>query len=134
MHTGRLIRLEENFIHGTFGVLIIDGTVFCCTLEPPDQLNQTSISSIPAQQYICERYKSTNHPNTFQVMNVPGRTKILFHAGNFLNNTEGCILLGQYFGKLKNSRGTMNSGNTFKRFMEIMEDVDKFHLTIKECY
>jgi len=134
MHTVRLIRLEENFIHGTFGVLIIDGVVFCCTLEPPDQLNQTSISSIPAQQYICERYKSTNHPNTFQVMNVPGRTKILFHAGNFLRNTEGCILLGQYFGKLKNSRGTMNSGKTFERFMEIMEDVDKFHFTIKECY
>ena len=71
MHTVRLTRLEDNWMYGTFGVLSIDDKVFCVTLEPPDQLNKTSISSIPAQQYTCQRYNSTNYPNTFQVMNVP---------------------------------------------------------------
>lgn len=134
MHTVRLIRLEEHYIYGTFGVLIIDGKVFCVTLEPPDELNKSNISSIPAQQYTCERYKSTRYPNTFQVMNVPNRTHVLFHAGNFVENTEGCILLARKFGVLKRGRGILNSGETFKRFMEIMKGVDKFHLTIKEHY
>ncbi len=134
MHTLRLIRLEENFIYGTFGVLIIDSKVFCVTLEPPDELNKTSQSSIPAQQYTCSRYSSNKYPDTFQVMNVPGRTKILFHAGNFLKNTEGCILLARKFGVIGSGRAILNSGDTFKRFMGIMDGVDKFSLTIKECY
>ena len=134
MKTVRLTRLEDNFIYGTFGVLSIDDKVFCVTLEPPDQLNATSISSIPAQQYMCKRYSSAKYPSTFQVMNVPGRTKILFHAGNFVDNTEGCILLARKFGVLKGARAVLNSGDTFKRFIEIMNGADEFRLTVVEHY
>ena len=134
MHTVRLIRLEEKFGIGTFGVLLIDARVFCVTLEPPDLLNASNVSSIPAQQYLCKRYSSTRYPNTFQIMNVPNRTKVLFHAGNFIKDTEGCVLLARKFGVLKHTRGVLNSGETFKQFMEIMDGVDTFHLTIKENY
>ena len=134
MRTVRLIRLEENFMYGTFGALIINSRVFCVTLEPPDELNQENISSIPAQQYRCKRYCSNRYQDTFQVMNVPGRTKILFHAGNFNEHTEGCILLGQRWGRLKAARAILNSGNTFKQFMEVMDGVDEFSLTIVEQY
>lgn len=133
-HTVRLTRLEENYIFGTFGVLTIDGKVFCVTLEPPDELNEVNISSIPTQQYTCKRYSSARYPNTFQIMNIPGRTKVLFHAGNFVKNTEGCILLARKFGVLRKGRGVLNSGETFKQFMEIMDGVDEFHLTIVEHY
>lgn len=129
-----LIRLEENAEYGTFGILKIDKRVFCCTLEPPDNENAQNISSIPAQQYICKCYQSPKYDNTFEITSVPGRTSVLFHAGNVVAHTHGCILLGQCFGKLGDRRAVLNSGNTFKSFMNIMQGEAQFHLTIKEEY
>lgn len=130
----RLIRLEENHQYGTFGVLLINTEVFCVTLEPADWFNQPDISSIPAQQYICRRIITPIHEETFEVMNVPGRLKILFHSGNIITDTLGCIILGQYFDKLKGNKAVLNSGKTFMKFMEEMKGFDSFHLTIKEEY
>ena len=107
------------------------------TLEPADLLNASNVSSIPAQQYLCRRYSSDKYPNTFQVMDVPGRDKILFHAGNVIGHTEGCILLGQYYGKLKaedDRRAILNSGNTMKSFLRLMINHDEFKLTVHEAY
>jgi len=129
-----IIRLEENFQYGTFGVLRINKEVFCVTLEPPDIFNQPNKSSIPAQQYICSRYASERHGLTFAVENVPMRYAVLFHPGNTGKNTIVCILLGEHFGKLKDDRAILNSGKTFDRFMEEMRGHDRFHLTIKELY
>ena len=129
-----IIRLEEDFLHGTFGVLKIDKAVFCVTLEPPDRENLPHMSSIPAQQYECNRLNSQKYGETFKVIHVPYRTNILFHAGNIAVDTGGCILLGQYFGKLKGDRAVLNSGATFKNFMRVMQGEDYFHLTIKEEY
>ncbi len=127
-----LIRLEESE-SGTFGVLRINKQVFCCTLEPADRENQVSVSSIPAQQYICRPVESPTHGGTFEVTNVPGRTHVLFHAGNVAANTEGCILLGEHFGKLKGERAILNSGWTFKEFLREVGR-EPFHLTIYEHF
>jgi hypothetical protein len=129
-----LVRLEEDSRHGSFGVLKINKQVFCVTLEPPDLLNEKNRSSIPAQQYDCFRYRSPRYGETFQVMNVPGRDKILFHAGNVEGDTMGCILLAQHFGKLAGNRAVLNSGETFKAFMALLQDFTVCHLTIKEQY
>ena len=129
-----IIRLEEDFLHGTFGVLRIDKAVFCVTLEPSDRLNMPDHSFIPPQQYDCTRWNSPKYGETFKVMHVPTRTDILFHPGNTIEDTGGCILLGQYFGKLKGDRAVLNSGATFKNFMRVMQGEDYFHLTVKEEY
>lgn len=133
-----LIRLEENELFGTFGILKINKEAYCVTLEPADELNAQNISSIPAQQYTCYRVQSPKFGNTFEVSNVPNRTKVLFHAGNTIEHTHGCILLAEHFGKLHGNgtmRAVLNSGETFKHFNEtIMRDVDSFHLTIREVY
>jgi len=132
--TVELIRLEEDDSHGTFGVLKINKAVFCVTLEPQDRLNLVNRSSIPAKQYICYRYQSAKYEKTFQVMHVPGRSNILFHAGNVVEDTTGCIILAQHFGKLKGRRAVLNSGKTFENFIRLMEGIGYFHLTIKEMY
>jgi len=129
-----LIRLEERNHYGTFGVLKINKEVFCVTLEPPDRLNRRDVSSIPAQQYRCHKIISPRFGETFQVMNVPGRSNILFHAGNRVGDTAGCIILGQHFGKLLGDRAVLNSGRTFHIFMGMMQDEDIFHLKIREIY
>lgn len=127
-------RLEENFKYGTFGVMKIDKRVFCVTLERPDLLNRPWESSIPAQQYICKRYSSAKYPDTFQIMDVPDRDKVLFHSANLMTQLAGCIALAQYFGKLKGDRAVLNSGATFRKFMQIMKGEQRFHLTITEHY
>ena len=129
-----LIRLEEDAQYGTFGVLKINKQVFCVTLEPADLENTPGRSSIPAQQYICIRHKSARFGETFQVMDVPGRTQILFHAGNVIGDTTGCILLGEHFGKLMADRAVLNSGKTFTAFMLALDDWAMAHLTIREVF
>lgn len=128
-----IIRLEETE-QGTIGILKIDKEVFCYTLEPADKLNKLNESSIPAQQYICEKTFSSKFGQTFEIMNVPQRAHILFHAGNVQGDTLGCILLGQTVGKLKSNRAILNSGDTFKKFLNLMSEETQLHLTIREVY
>lgn len=138
--TIRLIRVEENYDHGTFGVLLINSQLFSWTLEPKDEENKSNISSIPAQQYECKRYSSPKYPDTFEITNVPDRFNVLFHSGNTDDDTAGCILLGNTIGKLKGNRAILNSGNTFNEFRSTMKDMldlcksDSFHLTIVEKF
>ncbi|MHA1379295.1 MAG: DUF5675 family protein [Candidatus Helarchaeota archaeon] len=131
-----LLRIEKTD-QGTIGVLLIDKIAFCATLEPEDLNNQENISCIPEGSYICERVNSPKYGNTFEVKNVPNRNHILIHSGNTEDHTMGCILLGQYFGKLRGSRAVLNSGATFKRFLKGMKikEIDSFKLNIKDvCY
>jgi len=130
----RLVRLETNPYYGTFGILIIEGEVFCVTLEPYDRDNQQSISNIPAQQYICKLFKSPTYGWTFKITGIQGRSRVVFHPGNFVRNTKACILLAQYFGKIRGDRAVLNSGETFKQFMYRMKNDTTFLLTIVESY
>lgn len=104
------------------------------TLEPEDRLNKPSISSIPTGQYICARDNSPRFGETFIVLDVPDRCGIFLHPLNIVDETEGCIGLGEHVGKLRGRRAILNSGKTFKKFMQEMIGEDRFHLTIKEEY
>ena len=134
MNIVEIIRLEENFEFGTFGVMKINKEVFCVTLEPPDIENKKNVSSIPAQQYICKRIVSPKYGDCFEVTNVPDRDHILMHSGNVVEHTKGCVILAQHWGKLKGNRAVLNSGKTFKAFMKTTGTDDEFHLTISEHY
>ena len=129
-----IIRLEENFRYGTFGALKTNKEVFGVTLEPPDLENKPHVSSIPAQQYLCKRIMSPKYGECFEIQNVPGRSHVLFHPGNIVEHTEGCIIIAEHFGKLQENRAVLNSGKTYKEFMARLEDYDEFHLTINEVY
>lgn len=131
--TVTILRCEESG-QGTFGVLLIDGQVFCVTLEPCDNENQRDVSSIPAQQYTCKRQTVTSYGPAFLVQEVPGRHGILFHYGNWAENTAGCILLGKSWGVIGGRRCIISSRPVFKDFMTIMKDVKEFNLTIREIY
>jgi len=132
MRIVELIRLESTS-QGTFGILRVDKQIFCATLEPREYDNQKNVSCIPAQPYLVKPHESPRHGGTFQVQDVPGRTHILFHAGNQAEHTEGCILLGQHVEKLKHKRTISNSGATFRRFLAELGR-QPFRLIIYECY
>jgi len=129
----RITRIETDVDHGTFGVLSIDGRAFCVTLEPYWQFNQQNLSCIPAGQYSVEPFQSSKYGRVYMIRAVPGRKAVEFHSGNVDDHTRGCILLGEYFGKLRGNRAVLNSGATFKAFRDEIGWV-RFHLTIVEAY
>ncbi len=128
-----VIRLEEGKA-GTVGALRLNKQLVCLTLEPPDRENQKNVSSIPAQQYLCERVLSNRFGETFEVIDVPGRSSVLFHPGNVVGDTQGCFLLGRNVGTLRGDRAVLASGEAFRSFLELLNGYDTFHLTIREEY
>ena len=112
----KLIRLSCSDIC-TQGILRDEDTklVLMNTLELPWKDNQRSISCIPPDIYTVAPYTSEKYPDTFQILNVPNRTHILIHVGNKVSHTEGCVLVGKYFGMLHYEQAVLASKVSFQR-------------------
>lgn len=126
-----LHRIAHNH-DGTFGVLVDGNVPFCLTLERQWMQNQKGKSCIPTGIYMCRRINSPKFGDTFQVLDVPKRTHILFHKGNIDDDSHGCILLGEQYGILGESNAILASGQAFKEFLNRLEDENEFLLTIKK--
>lgn len=88
-------RLGDNGIE-TLGSLVIGDNQFgCSTLELAWKDNQKNISCIPKGTYNCKwSFMFSELAYHYQIMNVPNRSGLFFHAGNFFFNSKGCIILG----------------------------------------
>jgi len=126
----KLIRLEDSSF-GTIGSFLIDGLLFCSTLEPDSQ--DPEKFQVPAGKYTCKRFHGQRYKDTFEIL-VPGHTAILFHSGNIEAHTLACVLLARQAGYLKEHRAVLNSGHTFKQFMRMTEGLDGFYLEIIDFY
>lgn len=115
---------------GTCGVLLFNQFPIIVTLENPWLENIRSFSCIPPGQYVCKPYSSNRFPITFQVMDVPKRSCIIFHKGNTIEDTRGCILTGSKFGTLKNKLAVLESRRAFKIFTELVSSWDSFLLNV----
>ena len=127
MKTMDLIRVSTGD-HGTFGVLMEEGMPFALTLEPEWKDNQKNISCIPAGEYYCHDINSTRFGYTFEIQQVPDRTHILFHVGNFTKDTKGCILIGERF----ENDCILSSRDGFKEFIYRLKGCGSFLLRIRE--
>lgn len=119
---------------GTYGVLIGPKGPFIVTLERPWADNQQRVSSIPKGKYRCQRTISPKFGETFEVMGVPNRSKILFHVGNTIDDSLGCILTGTTFdpvGGTDGKLGVTGSKIAFLEFMDLQRDQPSFWLTIE---
>jgi hypothetical protein len=67
----------------------------CHSLELPWRHNQKRISCIPTGKYKVIKHRSRKFGASFWVLNVPYRTEILIHKGNYNKDTLGCILPGE---------------------------------------
>ena len=85
----------------TLGRIWNGDVTICMTLELPWRNNQHDISCIPEGLYRCVPLKDhiTDSGYHFQrcirLLFVPKRGGILIHPGNFLSDTNGCILPGE---------------------------------------
>lgn len=134
MTRATVVRLEHNDTE-TLGVLLLDGQLFCYTLELPWRSNQKNISCIPTGQYRCRRYDSPQFGPVFGVQDVPGRSDIILgHVGNEHYDTTGCILLGRYPGRLakEGPRAVISSQQICAALMAWLDDQEEIELQIIE--
>lgn len=89
----KLIRDRTDHL-GTFGTLILPNGKTLSTLEPSWNNNKENISCIPDGIYHCSITQSPRYGKVYEVKDVPNRSHILFHSGNWAKDTQGCILLG----------------------------------------
>lgn len=111
----------------TYGTLLLpDGSVLH-TLELPWKENQRNISCIPPGTYQCkflERTASGRYTYIWIVLGVEGRSGILFHSGNLLKHTQGCILPGIKRGLLAGQSAVLSSRAAKMKMRDVLNDQD----------
>jgi len=133
-HTIILERKYEK--NGTYGWIRFPSGVAVCCVERPWLDNQKGISCIPEGEYrlnyrvspVVERSSGGEFTKGYEVANVPNRTFIMFHVGNWpLIDSDGCILVGKNHSFSKNQPTVERSRLGFREFMKLMEEekIDK---------
>lgn len=128
----RLLRKDfRNF--GIFGRLLFDSFEFDTLEHSFLQSNGYYRPAVPVGVYKCKRGPHRLHSakdsfETFALMDVPKHTNILFHTGNYNSDSEGCILLGLG----REDFMLTNSRKAFMKFMELLEGVEEFELSVEE--
>ena len=125
---------------GTFGRLYVRD-FSCWTCERPWIENKKGISCIPIDVYPLKKAMhyggdgiggNPDYP-CYEVCDVPGRSLIHVHIGNYASDVQGCIVLGgmpQWFAA-KRTIGVPGSRATFERFMATMGDTERCLISIR---
>lgn len=92
------------------------------TLEPAPGGKYGEGSCIAPGVYSLEPtwFNKKSH-DTYEVVGVDGRDRVLFHVGNYASDTRGCILVGLAFTAADKSACVYNSRRCFRRFMLLMD-------------
>ena len=114
----------------TLGKLTVKDNVFWIA-ERPWRGNKKEISCIPTGTYTCKQYTSQRFGETFEVCDVPNRTYILFHVGNFPEkDSHGCLLVGSSL--MPEKPAVSSSKVAMTKFREVLKDVEAFELKVKD--
>ena len=116
----KLIRDSQNDIR-TLGAMFDGDERLCETLELPWRDNYRGISCIPEGSYLCKigHSPSRGYP-VYWLQDVPGRSDVQIHVGNFPKDIRGCILVGEQRGVDQ----IAHSKVAFAAFMERMGGKD----------
>lgn len=95
----RIERIKEDD-YQTLGKLSIESSIGgfnCKTLELPWRNNERRVSRIPSGEYKAVPHQSPKFGDSVWIQDVPNRSEILIHLGNYHRDTLGCILVGRGF-------------------------------------
>ena len=135
----KLIRMETSD-QGTFGLLVYGDRVLF-TGELPWRNNERGKSSIPTGVYQVRLRTSPRFGQCYEIQDVPGRSHIWLHNGNWCGDSElgfkthvdGCVLLGLSRGKLDRQNAVFSSRRARHKFEAEMGGAP-FELEIMEQY
>jgi hypothetical protein len=108
LKTLRLIRWQDTR-QETLGHLLDGVRLVAYTLERPWKDNMRQVSCIPVGEYRCTWHQSPRFGWTYLVNEVPGRDAILFHQGNTVADSIGCILVGTRLGRMGEAPAVLGS-------------------------
>jgi hypothetical protein len=126
-----LLLIRDTFTEkSTTGKFYLDGEFYAHSLELAWKDNEKRVSCIPIGVYKLRKRKPSESQKYkyehLEILDVPNRTKILLHIGNYANSlnieksdTTGCILLG-------NTRALNFVGESKKAFYKLMYDLVKY--------
>jgi hypothetical protein len=81
------------------------------TLEKIWDKNKQQRSCIPFGLYDVRPFSGVTFKDVFEIVNVPNRSAILIHAGNYHTHTKGCVLVGLSYVDLNND-GLLDVGQS----------------------
>lgn len=116
---------------GTFGRLYLP-ELSVLTVERPWLQNQPFLSCIPEGDYQLRpsRFYRGGY-DTWEVLEVPNRTRILVHRGNRAHDVQGCIAVGMTLGCVGGAWAVLDSRTAFAAFMRAMGDGEAARLTLR---
>ena len=109
MMTDWIIYRFEKTDKGTISVNLINTgdesfNQFGYNIELPFLDNRRSVSCILAGMYSFRKIVLPDGSEAIEIMNVPDRTHILAHVGNYMKDTLGCILPNLDYGYTKETK------------------------------
>jgi hypothetical protein len=121
----------------TLGVMLHESKTLCYTLELPWLDNQKGISCIPEGEYEVVSRKTPSSQfkyKHYHILDVPDRSWILIHGGNYHTQIKGCILVGSEWEDL-NGDGYMDVVNSRKTLESLTDFLgESFRLKISNCF
>lgn len=118
-------KYEKEQTLGTLGVWENGKRLFACkTLELEDANNQKQRSCIPKGTYTVKKRYSAKFGNHLHITNVPNRSFILIHSGNYHRDILGCVLVGSDYKHLDKDGyiDIVNSKKTLTDLLKILPD------------
>ena len=103
------------------------------SLELPWLDNQRRISCIPLGNYKAHKHTSPRFGKSLWLQDVPNRSEILIHRGNFYTDILGCILIGKDLSDINND-GVIDVTQSVKADNELMSylnELDAIMIEIK---
>lgn len=126
----RLVRFAY-FGDATIGILYGPG-VSAFTLELPWAANHSDKSCIPTGEYKLKPYDSPTKGPVLSVEEVPGRTEIEIHAGNYPHDTHGCILVGYRYTCLQTGSQVLESHAALDAILATLSEQEDHTLSVED--
>lgn len=127
-----LIKVER-FLHHPdceIGRVYVDGVFFCFSIEDATRTTKKpGETCIPLGKYPLStrwspKFSATYNHDMIWVKDVPGFEFILIHWGNTISDTEGCLIVGNKIGIIKNKDAVLNSKATYlKLYKEVIDKI-----------
>lgn len=125
MQTVTLVRRYMN--NCTVGYFVFPSDFSVATLEPAWRDNARNVSCIPEGEYLVkylERSASGKYKKVWHIQNVPKRSGILIHKGNFIRDTHGCPLVGLSHSWAGNAYSVRSSNTAINKMREELGQSD----------
>ena len=114
----------------------IDGAFKCFILEDGEREEKIhGETRIPRGEYeikfrsvgghhekYLKKFGSDFHKGMLELQDAPNFKYILIHIGNYIKDTDGCLLVGESYSLTNSNYAVWNSRNTYKEIYPIIRD------------